>query len=82
MIKKILEAIKELVTEANFDCTNSGIALQAMDTSHVSLVGLFLRADGWEHFRCDRCVAWRRRTPSPLTPRAPERSRSASISAR
>jgi proliferating cell nuclear antigen len=45
---------QELVTEANFDCTNSGIALQAMDTSHVSLVGLFLRADGWEHFRCDR----------------------------
>jgi len=57
VLKKILEAIKELVTEANFDCTNAGIVLQAMDTSHVSLVGLFLRADGWDHFRCDRALS-------------------------
>lgn len=25
-----------------------------MDSSHVSLVALSLRSDGFEHFRCDR----------------------------
>lgn len=29
-------------------------ALQAMDSSHVSLVSLNLRSDGFEHYRCDR----------------------------
>ena len=27
---------------------------QAMDSSHVSLVSLSLRSDGFEHYRCDR----------------------------
>jgi len=39
---------------ANFDCSSTGISLQAMDSSHVSLVALFLRADGFEHYRADR----------------------------
>ena len=95
MLKKITEAMKDLVTEANFDCSDTGISLQAMvrarplshweayplvehcarlrsrarapltaprtlcharaqDSSHVSLVALLLRADGFDHFRCDR----------------------------
>ncbi|RWS19463.1 proliferating cell nuclear antigen-like protein [Leptotrombidium deliense] len=36
-LKKILEALKEIVNEASWDCTSSGISLQAMDTSHVLL---------------------------------------------
>merc|ERR1712194_929939 len=35
----------------------TGISLQAMDSSHVSLVGLLLRADGFDHFRCDRNIS-------------------------
>merc|ERR1711935_792687 len=27
------------------------------DSSHVSLVGLLLRADGFDHFRCDRNIS-------------------------
>ncbi|KND04908.1 proliferating cell nuclear antigen (pcna) [Spizellomyces punctatus DAOM BR117] len=54
ILKKLLDAIKDLVTEANFDCNDSGIALQAMDNSHVALVALLLRSQGFEHFRCDR----------------------------
>jgi len=53
-LKKITEAMKDLVTEANFDCSATGICLQAMDSSHVSLVALLLRADGFDHYRCDR----------------------------
>lgn len=54
LLKKVLEAVKDLVTDANFDCSGSGFSLQAMDTSHVSLVSLLLRSDGFEHYRCDR----------------------------
>jgi proliferating cell nuclear antigen len=43
-----------LITEANFEINNSSISLQAMDSSHVSLVSLLLRNQGFEHFRCDR----------------------------
>lgn len=57
LFKKILEAIKDLVSDANFDCSATGIALQAMDSSHVSLVAMMLRSDGFEHFRCDRNVS-------------------------
>lgn len=40
VLKKLLESIKDLVSEANFDCNSSGISLQAMDSSHVSLVAM------------------------------------------
>ncbi|KAI9139090.1 DNA polymerase delta processivity factor [Paraphysoderma sedebokerense] len=53
-LKKILDAVKELVTEANFDCNDAGIALQAMDSSHVALVALLLRSEGFDPYRCDR----------------------------
>jgi len=54
LLKKVLEAIKDLLTEATWDCISTGISLQAMDSSHVSLVSLMLRADGFDTFRCDR----------------------------
>jgi proliferating cell nuclear antigen PCNA len=57
LLKKVLESIKDLVTDANFDCSPTGFSLQAMDSSHVSLVALLLRADGFEHYRCDRAIS-------------------------
>ena len=54
LLRKIIDSIKDLVTDANFDCSATGFGLQAMDSSHVSLVALLLRADGFEHYRCDR----------------------------
>ncbi|ORZ20367.1 proliferating cell nuclear antigen [Absidia repens] len=54
LLKAVLEAIKELVSECNFDCNDSGIALQAMDNSHVALVAMMLRSDGFDPYRCDR----------------------------
>jgi proliferating cell nuclear antigen len=57
LLKKLIEAVKDLVTEANFDCTSEGIQVQAMDSSHVSLVGILLKADGFEHYRCDKSVS-------------------------
>jgi hypothetical protein len=45
------------VTEANIDVSSSGFQLQAMDTSHVSLIAMHLRSDAFEHFRCDRAMS-------------------------
>lgn len=54
MLRKVVDSVKDLVTEANLDFSSSGMALQAMDTSHVSLIALLLRSDAFEHYRCDR----------------------------
>jgi len=54
LLKKILDAIKDLVTDANFDCNSTGISLQAMDSSHVSLVSMLMLKDGFENYRADK----------------------------
>jgi len=57
ILKRVLESIKDLVNEANFDCNSGGISLQAMDSSHVSLVSMLLRSDTFDPYRCDRNVS-------------------------
>ena len=39
-LKKLIESIKDLVSDINLDITSSRISLQAMDSSHVALVTL------------------------------------------
>ncbi|OMJ94555.1 hypothetical protein SteCoe_2196 [Stentor coeruleus] len=50
--KKIIEAIRELVVDVNFEVNQNGLALQAMDASHVALVSFLLRAEEFEEFEC------------------------------
>lgn len=57
LLKKIIEAIKDLVNDANLDCTGESISMQAMDSSHVSLVALKLNSQGFDRYRCDRSVS-------------------------
>ena len=54
LLKKVLESLKDLLNEATWDCADTGIQLQAMDNSHVSLVSVSLRADWFDKVRCDR----------------------------
>jgi proliferating cell nuclear antigen len=54
LLKRIIDAVKDLVTDAPFDCSEGGLSLQAMDSSHVALVSLKLEAGGFETYRCDR----------------------------
>ena len=54
---KVVDAIKDLVQDCNFDCNDSGIALQAMDNSHVALVAMHLKTEGFALYRCDRNIA-------------------------
>lgn len=53
----MVDAIKDLVQDCNFDCNDSGIALQAMDNSHVALVSMALKAESFQPYRCDRNIA-------------------------
>lgn len=55
-LKRILDSIKDLVNEASWDCSPTGMSLQAMDTSHVSLVAVLLKNEGFDKYRCDRNV--------------------------
>ncbi|KAE8359428.1 Mysoin-binding motif of peroxisomes-domain-containing protein [Aspergillus caelatus] len=57
LLKRVVDAIKDLVQDCNFDCNDSGIALQAMDNSHVALVSMLLKAEGFSPYRCDRNIA-------------------------
>lgn len=54
LLKNVLDAIKDLLKQASWDCADSGIQLQAMDNSHVSLVSVNLKAEGFDKYRCDR----------------------------
>jgi len=56
LLKKIVEALKDLVTDTNFDCNPNGMGLQAMDSSHVSLVSMHLNPEGFTEYRCDRVL--------------------------
>ena len=52
-----VDSIKDLVTDTNLECATAGITLQAMDSSHVALVALNLKCDGFEMYRCDRNIS-------------------------
>jgi proliferating cell nuclear antigen len=55
--RKILDAQRELVEEANIDCNQSGLSLQAMDASHVALVSMHLNSShGFDQFTCDSAL--------------------------
>lgn len=55
-LKKIIESIRELVKDANLDCDENGITMQAMDSSHVSLCALALNAQAFDEYRCDKAL--------------------------
>ena len=56
LFKKIVASIQDLVQEGNFVCDENHMYFQGMDSSHVSLVSLSLKEDGFEKYRCDREV--------------------------
>jgi len=57
ILKQVIESIKDLVTDANVDCSEDEISIQCMDGSHVSLVAVSLSASAFDHYRCDRPIS-------------------------
>lgn len=56
LFKKVVDAVKDIVTDANFLCTDEGIQMQAMDSGHCALVTLTLLADGFLKYSCDETM--------------------------
>jgi proliferating cell nuclear antigen len=56
VLKRTIEAMKELCKEINFDCSDKGIEVQSMDSSHVALVSLILKEKAFQDYKCDRAT--------------------------
>jgi len=54
LLKKVVDAMKDLCKDVNFDCSEKGLQVQSMDSSHVALVSLLLRESAFAEFKCDR----------------------------
>mmetsp|Transcript_103579 Transcript_103579/g.298299 ORF Transcript_103579/g.298299 Transcript_103579/m.298299 type:complete len:260 (-) Transcript_103579:212-991(-) len=57
LLKKVVDAVKDLCKDVNFDCSEKGIQVQSMDSSHVALVSLLLRESAFAEFKCDRATS-------------------------
>ena len=53
VFKKIIAAIKLLITDISFDITHVGISVQQMDSAHVALVEFVLHTDAFTDYRVD-----------------------------
>lgn len=56
LLKKIVESIKDCVKLCNFNCTEHGITVQAVDDSRVLLVSLLVGLSAFTEYRCDRDI--------------------------
>lgn len=54
MFRKVVDAMKDLCKDVNFDCSEKGMQVQAMDSSHVALVSVLLRECAFAEYKCDR----------------------------
>ena len=50
----LIEALKEILTDANLEFDNSGMKIMAMDSSHTVLVHLKLGSDNFENYECKK----------------------------
>ena len=55
-IRILIEALKEILTEANFEFDKTGIKVITMDSSHTMLVHLKLNSKNFENFHCPEKV--------------------------
>jgi len=57
LLKKVVDSMKDLCKDVNFDVSERGLQVQSMDSSHVALVSLMLREAAFSEFKCDRAVS-------------------------
>lgn len=53
-LKRLMDAIKELVSDTNFDCDEYGIRMKGMDNSGVATVFINLHSSSFKSFQCTR----------------------------
>lgn len=54
ILKKITEAIKDIINVVNINASPNGLEFQAMDLSHVALVSLCLKPEGFQSYKADK----------------------------
>jgi proliferating cell nuclear antigen len=57
-LRAVVEAIKPIVDEAVFTANSEGIAFRAMDASHVSLLDISWKRDGFIDYECNEEVTF------------------------
>ena len=53
-IRVLIEAIKEIITDANIIISKQGLKIMTMDPSHTILIHLKLQSDKFEKFYCEK----------------------------
>ena len=54
IIKILIEALKEIITDANIEIDNTGLRISTIDSSHTLLVYLKLDANQFEKYHCPK----------------------------
>lgn len=57
LLRNIVETLKELSQEANFDFTSEGLHIQVMDSAHVSLCSLVMRTMLFKQYTCSEPIS-------------------------
>jgi proliferating cell nuclear antigen len=57
-LRTVVEAIKPIVDEAVFTATSEGITFRAMDASHVSLLDISWKRDGFIEYECNEEITF------------------------
>jgi len=57
-LRVVVESIKPIVDEAVFTATSEGIAFRAMDASHVSLLDISWKRDGFIDYECNEEITF------------------------
>lgn len=57
-MKKVMEAIKDLIDIGNFEFSSTGFMLTDMDPNRFSVMEFFLHSAGFDHYHCDRNLSF------------------------
>lgn len=57
LLRNIVETLKELSQEVNFDFSSEGLHIQAMDSAHVSLCSLVMRTMLFKQYICGEPIS-------------------------
>ena len=49
----VIDSLSSLVNEIKLEATSNRLSLQTMDSTHVSIVSLNMKEEGFEEYRCE-----------------------------
>lgn len=56
LLKRIIDSVKDLVSDVNLLCTEDGIELQSMDSAHVALVNFTILVEACTLYNCSESL--------------------------